>query len=135
MKIKDNKGFTLIELLLVILIIIGLAAIVVPNYMKVSDDSASAVDAANREALKAATRLMVLDVGLSGLTATTNTSADLNTSTTATNFAVSDVAILGSPNHGPYVDPVSFPVVKSTGGSVYVVRVNTTTGSILITAP
>ncbi|MFV2081675.1 MAG: prepilin-type N-terminal cleavage/methylation domain-containing protein [bacterium] len=135
MKIKDNKGFTLIELLLVILIIIGLAAIVVPNYMKVSDDSASAVDAANREALKAATRLMVLDVGLSGLTATTNTSADLNTSTTATNFAESAVAILGSPNHGPYVDPVSFPVVKSTGGSVYVVRVNTTTGSILITAP
>lgn len=128
MKIKDNKGFTLIELLLVILIIIGLAAIVVPNYMKVSDDSNTAVDAANRESLKAALRLMVLDGGLAAVSgaATLNTSAFTSG---APSLASYDLTIYV---HGPYVEslPVSSPL-----GTVYSIAVSGTTGVIAITAP
>ena len=123
MKNRGEKGFTLIELLLVILIITGLAAIVVPNYMKVSDASNVAVDAANKEALKAATRLMVLDGGLAAV----SLSAELNTNTGAVNLAAYDSTVYV---HGPYIESIP---VSSVAGTVYSVTVAATTGAITIT--
>lgn len=120
-----NKGFTLIELLLVILIITGLAAIVVPNYMTVSDDSATAVDAANQETLKAATRLLVLDAGLSVVSGV----ADLNTSAGAPNLA----SFGGTYVHGPYVESGVYPAPPASLGSSYSVAVAGTVGTITIT--
>ena len=123
MRKRSEKGFTLIELLLVILIITGLAAIVVPNYMKVSDESDTAVNAANKETLKAAARLMVLDGGLAAVSA----AAELNTNTGAVNFAAYDNTVYV---HGPYIESVP---VSSAAGTVYSVTVNATTGAITIT--
>jgi prepilin-type N-terminal cleavage/methylation domain-containing protein len=120
---RNSKGFTLIELLLVILIIIGLAAIVVPNYMNVSDQSRTATDAANRDALKAAVRLMVLDTGLASMP-----TGDLNSGGTAPNLA----SYTGTwAAHGPYISPQDFPVLNP-GGAAYAVSVNKTTGNITI---
>lgn len=123
MRNRSEKGFTLIELLLVILIITGLAAIVVPNYMKVSDQSDVAVNAANKEALKAATRLMVLDGGLAAVSG----AGDLNTTLSPPNFASNDTTVYV---HGPYIE--STPV-SSAAGTVYSVTVDATTGAITIT--
>jgi len=127
MKKTGNKGFTLIELLLVITIILGLAAIVVPNYMKVSDESNDAVNAANSEALKAAVRLMVLDVGLSQMPGTANTTSDLNLVATSPNL----VSYNSTLRHGPYVDPNNFPVVDADG-TQFTVIVSKNTGAIAI---
>jgi prepilin-type N-terminal cleavage/methylation domain-containing protein len=128
MKRGRNKGFTLIELLLVILIITGLAAIVVPNYMKVSDESDQAVNAANDEALRAAVRLMVLDVGLSNMPGGAGTTDDLNAPATNPNLTATG----GSYVHGPYIDPADFPV-EDADGAQYQVLVSKNTGSISIT--
>jgi len=126
MKKRSEKGFTLIELLLVIAIITALAAIVVPNYMKVSDESDTAVDLANKESLKAATRLLVLDVGLAAVSA----AGDINT----TNAAAPDLADYGgSYVHGPYVEGGVFPTPPTNLGTSYDVQVDATTGAIAIT--
>ncbi len=120
---RNTRGFTLIELLLVILIIIGLAAIVVPNYMNVSDQSRTATDAANRDAIKAAVRLMVLDTGLSNMP-----TADLNATGTAPNLA----SYTGTwALHGPYISPDDFPVLNPSGAA-YAVTINKTNGVITI---
>lgn len=126
MKFRGNKGFTLIELLLVILIIIGLAAIVVPNYMKVSDESDTAVDAANREALRAASRLLVLDAGLANVAG-----RDINT-TQAANADLKD-ANATTYVHGPYVEGGVFPAPPAKLGASYSVILNASTGAIAIT--
>ena len=123
MRTGKNKGFTLIELLLVILIITGLAAIVVPNYMKVSDESDLAVAAANHGSLKAATRLMVLDGGLTAISG----SAELNTNAGAVNFAAYDSTVYV---HGPYLETVP---IYSPAGTIYTVSVDAATGAITIT--
>lgn len=120
---SNNKGFTLIELLLVILIITGLAAIVVPNYMKVSDESDIAVRAANEESIKAAVRLLVLDGGLTAVSG----AGDLNTSGNSPNMYSYDGTTY---THGPYLE--SFPIV-SPAGTAYAVTVNASTGNISIT--
>jgi type II secretion system protein G len=119
---RKEKGFTLIELLLVILIIIGLAAIVVPNYMNVSDESKTAADAANKDALKAAVRLMVLDVGLKKM-------PGANLAAVATNPNL--VSVGGTYKHGPYVEII--PVASPITGANYSVTINTTSGAITIT--
>lgn len=121
----NSKGFTLIELLLVILIITGLAAIVVPNYMKVSDESDIAVDAANQDSIKAATRLLVLDAGLVAVSA----AGDINTATSTPNLS----SFGGTYVHGPYVEGGVFPTPPTALGAGYTADVAGTTGSITIT--
>ncbi len=125
MKLRGNKGFTLIELLLVILIIIGLAAIVVPNYMKVSDESDTAVDSANREALRAAARLLVLDAGLTAVAG-----SNINGTLSGPDLADSDTTTY---THGPYIEGGSFPTPPASVGTSYSVILSASTGAIAIT--
>lgn len=122
MKTRREKGFTLIELLLVILIITGLAAIVVPNYMKVSDQSDTAVNKANEESIRAAARLMVLDGGLAAV----SNAANLNTNTGAVNFAAYDTTTYV---HGPYLESIP---ITSAAGTAYSVSLDSATGAISI---
>ncbi|NOY86221.1 MAG: prepilin-type N-terminal cleavage/methylation domain-containing protein [Deltaproteobacteria bacterium] len=119
MRTRREKGFTLIELLLVILIITGLAAIVVPNYMKVSDQSDTAVNKANEESIRAAARLMVLDGGLTAVSAVSN----LNTNSGAINFASHTAVYV----HGPYLESIP---ITSAAGTAYLVSLNSSTGAI-----
>ncbi len=129
MRFAESKGFTLIELLLVILIIIGLAAIVVPNYMNVSDESNDAVNYANYEALKAASRLLVLDAGLSNLAGGTPFSGNLNVATGSTTLS----AAYHGTNfpHAPYIEVADLPV-DTTGGTPFTVTINKTSGAFSI---
>lgn len=61
MKKIDNRGFTLIELIVVITIIGILVGMSIPNIMKIKHRASVEIDIANRENLKNAVSLAILD--------------------------------------------------------------------------
>jgi len=126
--IRTKRAFTLIELLLVMVVLVVLAAIVIPKFMDRGKQAKEAALKSDLKILRNAIAAFQADNGCYPLTLddlTVSSAAGLSTASTGVDSSGNNVATSGT-FHGPYIqgtvptDPVSLSgfTYSTTSGSV-----------------